>query len=114
MGRCDGSTTRRFLRRMMTGAGWVFLFWIGLSLAVAGWFWYGFSDGFTGDLRPTLQASILVVATLTVHAAPVLLVLWLVCGALWAWIVDGCPGPGKQDGRVQVTAARDAPTPPSR
>src|SRR4051794_31249588 len=104
MERSDDSAARRFLRRTMTGAGWAFLLWMALSLAVTGWFWYGLSDGFAGDLWPTLQASILVVATLNVHAAPVLLVLWLVCGVVWAWIADGCPGgearPGKRDGRV--------------
>lgn len=91
MERSDDSAERPFLHRTIAGAGWAFLVWIGLSLVVAGWFWYGFSGGFAGDLWLALQASLSVVATLNLEAVPVLLVLWLICGALWAWVVDGCP-----------------------
>jgi hypothetical protein len=91
MERSDEPAKRPFLRRTIVGAGWAFLLWIGLSLVVAGWFWYGFSGGLAGDLWPALQTSLLVVATLNLQAVPVLLVLWLSCGAVWAWVVDGCP-----------------------
>ena len=91
MERSGDSGKRRFLRRTVAGAGWAFLLWIALWIAVAGWFWYGLSGGFASNLWPTLQYSLLVAATLNLHVAPVLLVLGLMCGAAWAWVVEGCP-----------------------
>ena len=75
---------RTFWRRTVAGAGWALLVFAGVLLLVAGWFTYQ-----AGSSASALGYAVLAAGVLGLHAAPVLVVLSLLCGLGWAWVAGG-------------------------
>lgn len=103
MGSSDrDAVKRRFWRRTVAGAGWGLVLLLVLALPLTGWLWYEYTGGWRVNGGPALSYSLVTVGIMSVYVLPVVVLSGALVGAVWAWVVDGCPCAAPRSGAGRV------------